>query len=544
MKRFTAWLPNPRTALSGALIIATFAPWSVASLAWVALVPWLAALDECKTRREAAKQGLWLGIFMCFGTFNWVAYTLRQFGNLPWSLAYVGLALFSLIGQPQFLFWSVAQQHFKMKRSKRALLNHAGVILFALALLYTGIEYYTPKLFADSLGHAFHEARRLRQAADLGGVPLLTALAVWMNLGVWATLKSYLERKGPSLQPVVKEAKVALLPPLLAAIALTIYGGARLRAVEAWQAKPDTTVVGAVIQANIGDFEKVASEQGIRGAAHKIINSYLELTQEAVQSEPKPDFVVWPETAYPSTFRTPSVPDELARDQWLEKVVGELHTPLLFGGYDRSQGHDFNAFFFLNPSAQPDLQTYRKNKLLLFGEYIPLSETFPWIKSQFPQVGNFGRGSGPASLGVELSRHPELPTLQMAPAICYEILFSNYMREAIRMGARLIVNITNDSWFGPVGEPELHLSASKFRAIELRVPALRATNTGITTLILPTGDIVDPTPLGQVRIYKAQIPIFTQPLTTGVSLGGEWSGPVSLILGLGLLVMVLRRLKY
>jgi len=138
------------------------------------------------------------------------------------------------------------------------------------------------------------------------------------------------------------------------------------------------------------------------------------LSDQALTKTADLDAIVWPETSYPSTFRTPLTSDELAQDQGVEKFTRSRRIHLLFGGYDRFQNKDHNAFFYLSPDPNPgvaglgDLQTYRKNILLLFGEYIPFSDQIKFLRDAFPQVGNFGRGPGPKVLSIQ-RRHAGLP---------------------------------------------------------------------------------------------------------------------------------------
>jgi apolipoprotein N-acyltransferase len=285
----------------------------------------------------------------------------------------------------------------------------------------------------------------------------------------------------------------------------------------------------AVIQANIGDFDKIAAEKGLADAAKKVVQSYLDLSEKALTLEPKPQIIVWPETSYPSTFRTPQTADELARDQDVERFVKKHRVPVLFGGYDHQDNKDYNSFFFLSPEAdrgvEPprDLRTYHKNVLLLFGEYIPGADLFPFIKKLFPQVGNFGRGVGPEVIPVVPASAGKSLPIQVGPIICYEALFPYFVIDAARKGSNLILNITNDSWFGPYGEPILHLSLTTFRGIETRLPQLRATNTGISTLIRPDGEITQATGIGEQTILNAAVPVYP-PLWTLMKAWGDWFG--------------------
>lgn len=538
MKKFALdWRPNRWTVLSALLIVVSFPPWDFLPTIWIALVPWFVALERTRSRKDAAIQGLWLSFFMSMGGFYWVAFVLKQFGGLPWALAIVGLLLFGLIGQPQFTIFAPLFR--ETHRRLGALPSSRGLgVAAALALLYTGVDWFIPKLFVDTLGHAFYNADRMRQVADVGGAPLLTFLVFWVNYTLWSLFRNW------STQKNLKSSFRLTQPMLLTALGLCVvaytYGWLRNRQVQTWMSQPRSQVQLGVIQANIGDFDKIAAEQGVRGAAQKILTTYFEHSDRALAQNPKPHALVWPETSYPSTFRTPQTVGELERDRKLEEYVRSRGVPVYFGGYDQSGGKDFNAFFFLSPTPNPgvsgqgDLQIYRKHILLLFGEYIPGAESISLIRNAFPQVGNFGRGVGPEVLRVP-TLHPEVPSLRVGPVICYEALFASYIREAALNGSQLILNITNDSWFGPYGEPQLHLALTTFRSIESRLPQLRATNTGISALIRPDGEITQPTPLFEPAILNAPVPIYEMPLWTLMLAWGDWFGPTALVGGMLLL---------
>ena len=278
-------------------------------------------------------------------------------------------------------------------------------------------------------------------------------------------------------------------------------------------------------------------------AGARVISQYLELSLEALKQDPRPDFLVWPETSYPSTFRNPVTADELMHEHQMENLVRSQGIPLLFGGYDRANGKDFNALFTLSPvkneqiptAAVPfpndDLQVYRKNILLLFGEYVPFTENWPLFAKLFPQVGNFGRGTGPEVIQIPLKdKDGHESVLRAGPVICYEVLFPNYVIEAAHKGSQLILNITNDSWFGPYGEPILHLSLSVFRSIETRLPQLRSTNTGISALVLPDGTLAKVTAVDAAEVMNVRIPLI-EDMPTLMKAWGDWFGMLCAVVG-------------
>jgi apolipoprotein N-acyltransferase len=130
-------------------------------------------------------------------------------------------------------------------------------------------------------------------------------------------------------------------------------------------------------------------------------------------------------------------------------------------------------------------------------------------------VGFFGQGPG--------SVIREFAGIKTQPVICYEVLFPNFVRDAVAAGAEVIFNFTNDSWFGPVGAPYYHLNLASFRSIESRVPQFRTTNTGFSALILPDGEIVQRSALYAPEIMTSDVPVI-EPIPTLMLAWGDWFG--------------------
>lgn len=539
-------LPSVLTLLSAVLLAASFPPWNLAGFIPFALVPWLYGIAQTRSRREALLQGVLLSsAFSCL-TFYWVAGTLHEFGMMSWPPAILLFLLFAPLNQPIFTLMAVPARAVLLRITAKESTEPSRQRLFsllALALLYAGTDALFPKLFRDTLGHAFHDSSAIRQVADLGGASLLTFLVMVASLAVAALFLRVFKREERSIWP----AWAASQPALVLALALWAgawgYGLQREKQVLEWMQNPRHTFQAALIQGNIGDFDKVAAEQGVRGAARKILDTYFALSDEALTLQPKPEVVIWPETAYPSTFRTPMTSDELLRDQQVEAWTRSRKVPVLFGGYDHSAGLDYNALFFLHPeprvgfSGSQDLSVYRKNILLVFGEYLPGGAWFPFLKNLFPMVAHFGRGVGPETITVPIDSQR---SVQTGPIICYEALFPSYILEAARKGSELILNITNDSWFGDSSEPELHFSLTRFRSIEARIPQLRGTNTGISALVLPDGSVARSTPTFRPGILNVTVPVLP-PLGSLQVRWGDWFPSFSLLSGGAILFWLNRR---
>ncbi len=150
---------------------------------------------------------------------------------------------------------------------------------------------------------------------------------------------------------------------------------------------------------------------------------------------------------------------------------------------------------------------YSKTILLAFGEYIPGEQVFPAIRDWLPETGHFARGAGPTQL-LHWNGY------KMGAQICYESLFPGFSRSLAALGAQFIVNVTNDSWYGSWQEPYQHLYMTLARGVEFRRPVLRVTNTGVSSVVLASGDILEQSPIHQPWAGLYEVPYLTTPPET------------------------------
>ena len=219
--------------------------------------------------------------------------------------------------------------------------------------------------------------------------------------------------------------------------------------------------------------------------------TYLSLTENAVQRGAQ--LVVWPETAVPSFYQAePELIERLAR------FTKEQNIHLIFGspGYEIA-GREillYNRVYHLSPGGKDEF--YDKIMLVPFGEYVPLAGLLPFVDKMVPGEGEFSRGSweGPFKTPVP-----------SGVLICYEISIPSLSRREVRDGSLMLLNVTNDAWFGRSWGPYQHLAVSAVRAMENRVPVLRAANTGISAIIDRNGRIVRSIPLEERGVVVADI---------------------------------------
>ncbi|HUI27484.1 MAG TPA: apolipoprotein N-acyltransferase, partial [Candidatus Kryptonia bacterium] len=344
-------------AFATAVAIALFARvrWPWVWLCWVALVPWLAALDRTASLRGA----LAVGVLMCEAfalvVFGWFPRAIQNYTAMPWPLALLVVVVVAPLLEPQFLSFALARY---LARQRPA----AWAVAPAAAGIYVGTEWAFPKLFADTLGQALYASALMRQAADLAGAQGLTFLLIIANECVLSAVRAVTSDTSPrarmrrAIAPVVCFAAVVL--------GLLVYGSLRVRQFDHAEARGGERISAGVVQANISKYGRLAAEMGTFDATRMILDTYVSLSTEVLQRGPV-DLLVWPETVYPTTFGAPKSEEGAAFDREIAEFVGRAGAPLLFGAYEREGADEFNAAMLLQPTADGklSLDSYRKRWL-------------------------------------------------------------------------------------------------------------------------------------------------------------------------------------
>jgi apolipoprotein N-acyltransferase len=486
------WINYLLSALSGVTYILACAPGDQYYLMWVAFIPLLIAIERVpvanRTYWMSFKLGLTSAFFMSATGFYWLIHATESYGGLPYSVAFLVYLAFCLTNQLPIPLYIMLRQKL---RTSSWFQNHMILPALLLGVVYAGIESFYPKLFVDTVGSAFYRASWTRQLADLGGPMVITVVGIMVNELLFTALS-------------LKKIKGLILPVAIG-IAICAYGFMRTEQFETLKSahQSDPVFRTAMVQGNIGDFMKVAAERGEANAVNQVLGKYLSLSEQAAKEPLAPDAIIWPETAYPAIFERPFSQTEMAMDRMLKGFLAQAKGYLIFGGYDNDiRGLEYNSVFFLKGGTAYDKQVYHKSVLLMFGETLPFAEYFPSMKSWFPTMGFFGRGPGPETYTLKNSAGD---AFKFAPSICYEGLFEDHSMTGALMGADALLNVTNDSWFGEHGEPYQHLSLTRFRTIETRLPMIRATNTGFTVWIDPTGDQLKSTEISKADVLTAEI---------------------------------------
>jgi apolipoprotein N-acyltransferase len=273
----------------------------------------------------------------------------------------------------------------------------------------------------------------------------------------------------------------------LALVAGLQFGNGRLAALQ--RRAPDHSLRAAIVQ---GDIEQTLKwDEAFQDEAIAI---YERLSREVGSASPA--LVVWPETAVASYFQIDSAVSRRVR-----AVARGRGVWLLFGSpaFERKEGEKArlrNRAYLLSPDGAT-AGFYDKIELVPFGEYVPLSRYLFFVDELVEGAAPFEPGPPPQPLVLEPHR--------LGVLICYEAIFPALARRLVHDGADVLVNITNDAWFGPTSAPYQHLAMATLRAVENRVPLLRAANTGISAIILPDGRVEHRIDLGERAVRVADL---------------------------------------
>ncbi len=448
-------LPYGLAVAGGVVAFLGFAGFDVWPLAFVAFVPFFFALelDPNASQRKVFFIAHLFGFVGIAGGYYWLVQMLENFSGFP-LLANIGIASIFFV----FLGLQFALIGWLWVRARRRGWN--GTL--AAVMAFAGVELIFPNLFPFYYGASFHPVPLLMQIADLGGPILDTVLAVIVSGALYEVLRA-----------VTRNERIPRAAPIAGAlfVAFTVgYGAYRIHQVEAIAAKAPKIEVG-LVQANMGLFAK-------RDDPYEGQRRHIRQTLE-LEREDKPDLIVWPESAY--TFFLPPGIKNVRR--W---VMGPVHTPLLFGGLAQRQvdgeEKDYNTAYLLDGDGNIK-GTYDKTYLLAFGEYMPFGEDFPALYRISKNTGHFtpGHRVDPLHFGK----------YRISVLICYEDILPSFVRHAVdHADPDLLINITNDAWFGDTHEPWIHLALAKFRAVEHHRYLLRATNSGVSAIVDPTGRVL------------------------------------------------------
>jgi len=485
-------------ALSGVLYFVGFVGYGQHYLAWICFVPALWAIRDV-TPRRALLLGTLFGTVMSFGGFYWVGGMLGEFAGLGPFLSGLGLTLLCLqhgLGVGLVL------------AAVRRLERDRGIApVWSLPLALTAHELLYPQIFPYYLGASQFKVTWVTQIAELFGIVGVSALVVLVNGAVFELVRAKKDQR-----PIARR---RVLIPAGVLVACLAFGAIRAASLDDDIAAARKIKV-AMIQTNLGAKDKHAR-------ADAFLQKHIDMSRRAIEKDPSIELLVWPETAY---------------NRWLDKrtkdlsrsPLGQMGRPMIFGALLTDTAPDgerraYNSAVITSSTGQV-LGSFDKIELLVFGEAIPLSDVFPIVKKWLPMASTFTRGTSTKPLVAR-------DGTKFLPMICYEDILPRFVRRLWSEGgpSDVLVNVTNDSWYGDSDEPIEHLALATFRSIETRRALIRATNTGISALVDPVGRITQRSGQWTEEVIVGSVPLIEDDRSTIYQTIGDlpaWAATIAL----------------
>jgi apolipoprotein N-acyltransferase len=479
------WLP---AIISGLLMTAAFPKVGLSGLAWLALVPLLVSLRGQRPK-NAFRTGMIAGLTHYLTLLYWVVFTMRTYGYLPWWQCVSLLVLLAA-------YLAVYPGLFALMVTRFC--RKPGQLVLVAPVLWVALEYIRSFLFTGFpwgiVGYSQFNRLHIIQISDMFGVYGISFLVVFFNAAVYVLLL-FLAGKHWHGHPVGRwQALKAFVTPLLLIGSCLAYGSMRIGDMdEAMRGAVSPRM--AVVQGNIDQARKW--DPAFQIATTK---KYVGLTLSSAARQP--DLVVWPETATPFYFEASPKLTRLVTD-----AVRQTGVHLLVGSpsVDERAGSPayFNSAYMVAPDGR-STGRYDKVHLVPFGEYVPLKRILSFVGKMVAQVGDFSSGEKGRTLDWGAQNPP------IGVQICFEIIFPGLSRSLVKNGAGVLVNLTNDAWFGKSGAAYQHFSMAVFRAVENRRSLVRSANTGISGFVDPAGRILARTALFEDAVVDRPVPVVSE----------------------------------
>ncbi len=471
---------------SGLLLTGSFPNVNFNWLAWFAFVPLLISLRNLSFKKSFFL-GFLAGVTHYLTLVYWLIYTMRTYGHLPWYLCVVILILLSAYLALYFAVFSAAASR---------LFSKPSVLFLMLPVFWVGLEYIRSFFLSgfpwELIGYSQFNTLHILQISDIFGVYGVSFLVALSNATIFI---AFLSLTGLNWQGAKITKTLAIFSIFVFAFIFIIawsYGAWRIKSIDRLVAKSPAKRV-AFVQGNIKQSEKW--DKAFQLAT---IKKYIDLSHRTKRQ--KADLVVWPETAAPFYF---------LKDTQLSKMllggITDIPADFIIGSpcYERRNNRvDYYNSAYLISSAGHMYGRYDKAHLVPFGEYIPLKRWLPFLGKIVEHVGDFRPGKKGNTL--QWNNH------RLGFLICYEIIFPDLSRAMAKNQAALLVNITNDAWYGRTSAPYQHFSIAVFRAVENRRALVRSANTGISGFIDPVGRVIDSTDLFQDAVRTNSVPLINE----------------------------------
>jgi apolipoprotein N-acyltransferase len=499
--------------IAGLLLAAAFPKIGVAGFAWIAPA-FLIFAAQGKNSGDAFRVGYVGGISFWLASLYWLL--LMPVNWLP-ILGWISLCAYLAL-YPAIWVWLLAKKISEGNWSRRTLWSLAG------AAVWVALEMIRARLLGgfpwNFLGVSQFKMIPLIQIASVMGVYGVSFLIVWFSLSLFSAALAIFRK------PVTRFAwQAEIVLPMLAVVALFIFGFAKAGKVSpSTQTLRVTLIQPSIPQTLIWDENENSNR----------FRQLLELSENALTDGT--DLLIWPEAAVP----------ELSVENF--RAISELaqshHIWVIFNGDDVEFHPDatnyFNSSFLVNPNGEM-ANIYHKRKLVIFGEYIPLTRWLPFLKWFTPITDGYAPGDKSVTFALN-NLNVKTSTL-----ICFEDTFPQLARENATDDLDFLVNLTNDGWFGQSAEQWQHMANAVFRAVENGVPLLRCANNGVTCWIGSNGRGQQIFTDKSKSVYgigtmTVQIPVSSEKLEpTFYNRHGDWFGWSCVAIATGILLLRLKQ---
>ena len=441
-------------------------------MAWIAFVPLFWALHHAATLRRAVFYGWLMGFAAHLVGFHWLVYTISAFGGFPYAVSVIVFVTYAAMQAVQMAIFALLVRGVGF-----------GPLQIFPAVLWVPLEFLFPLLFPWHVSNSQVLFSWFVQSADLVGPYGASFIILWFNAAVFRAALASKEARSQQL--------LAIAYAALSVVISVFYGVQRLGSVTEEMAGARKLSVAAVQ----GNIDVDLKWNPLRAKSN--LEKHLKLTAE-LEATP---LVIWPESAIEEW-----VPEELPQlPPQVMPLFKSERTFFIFGaksfrGKLGAPGMKaYNTAFFTDAKGKV-LSRYHKQVLLAFGEYLPFSRILSLLPAM-PFADGFTAGPGPVVF--HLGRG-----VRIAPLICYEDLMPDLSRKFVsETRANLLVNLTNDAWYGRSVGPWQHLRLAQMRAIETRRSLLRVTNTGVTSLVNAKGELVQTLPMFTAAVMQSEVDI-------------------------------------
>lgn len=459
-------------AISGAALVAGFAPYNIFIIPWIALVPLLWSLKGA-TRGQAAFRGYIFGVALFACLFWWIAVVGRL--GYPADIGYVVMCILVPI---IFIPWSIPAARLLQRGTAISILACAGAWIILEWLMSQG-------MFAFpwwQIGNTQAANLVFAQAASIGGVYMLSFFVLLFNIFVLFAATGKL-----------KDQKALWGATLAIIVAMLIYGGVTLSS-SSGEANSD------------GEWEKVAviqpsipqEDKDVWGTSYMdIYSTHMSMTTEAVLKS-KPDIIIWPET---STFLK-----WLTDPGYLESTVTMLKAfdaMFVAGVYESAEDEAYNSVVAIEPESGL-LGVYRKIRIVPFGEAFPFRAQ---IEKLSPELGKL---IDEQVYEIDIVPGEEYKVFKskrgnIGAMICFESIFPAVSRKMVLNGADFLFTVTNDAWFLKTPGVYQHAYMGALRSIETHRYMVQAGNSGLSFISDPYGRITTQVPVFEKTVLNGKV---------------------------------------